>query len=52
LSSGPHAYPASTNASGKLPIARALESYNRFHPHRALGGLTPLQRVNNLSDDN
>jgi len=26
----------------------ALDFYNRFRPHRALGGLTPLQRVNNL----
>jgi transposase InsO family protein len=30
----------------------ALDSYNRFRPHRALGGLTPLQRVNNLSGTN
>ena len=26
----------------------ALDFYNRFRPHRALGGLTPLQRVDNL----
>ena len=30
----------------------ALDSYNRFRPHRALDGLTPLQRVNNLSGTN
>jgi transposase InsO family protein len=30
----------------------ALESYNRYRPHRALGGLTPLQRVNDLSGTN
>ena len=30
----------------------ALETYNRFRRHRALGGLTPLQRVNNLSGTN
>jgi transposase InsO family protein len=29
-------------------LAPALDFYNRFRPHRALGGLTPLQRVNNL----
>jgi transposase InsO family protein len=26
----------------------ALDLYNRFRPHRALAGLTPMQRVNNL----
>jgi transposase InsO family protein len=30
----------------------ALEAYNRFRPHRALGGQTPLQRVNDLSGTN
>jgi transposase InsO family protein len=30
----------------------ALESYNRYRPHRALSGLTPLQRVNDLSGTN
>jgi transposase InsO family protein len=29
-----------------------LESYNRYRPHRALGGQTPLQRVNDLSGTN
>lgn len=30
----------------------AIDSYNRLRRHRALGGLTPLQRVNNLSGTN
>ena len=29
-------------------LAPALDFYNHFRPHRALNGLTPLQRVNNL----
>ena len=29
-------------------LPAALDFYNRFRPHRALAGLTPLQRVNNL----
>jgi len=29
-------------------LSPALDFYNRFRPHRALGGLAPLQRVNNL----
>jgi len=33
-------------------LAPALESYNHYRRHRALGGLTPLQRVNNLSGTN
>jgi transposase InsO family protein len=33
-------------------LAPALDSYNRFRHHRALGGQTPLQRVNNLSGTN
>jgi transposase InsO family protein len=33
-------------------LAPALDSYNRYRRHRALGGLTPLQRVNNLSGTN
>ena len=32
-----------------LALPAALDSYNRLRPHRALGGQTPLQRVNNLS---
>jgi transposase InsO family protein len=38
-----------TNESERLAaLAPALDFYNRFRPHRALNGLTPLQRVNNL----
>jgi len=33
-------------------LAPALDFYNRFRPHRALGGLAPLQRVNNLPGTN
>ena len=33
-------------------LAPSLDFYNRFRPHRALAGLTPLQRVNNLSGTN
>jgi len=33
-------------------LTPALDSYNRFRRHRALGGLTPLQRVNNLPGTN
>jgi transposase InsO family protein len=29
-----------------------LDSHNRYRPHRALGGQTPLQRVNDLSGTN
>jgi transposase InsO family protein len=29
-------------------LGPALDFYNRFRPHRALAGLTPLQRVNNV----
>jgi transposase InsO family protein len=29
-------------------LAPTLDFYNHFRPHRALAGLTPLQRVNNL----
>ena len=33
-------------------LPHALDSYNRYRPHRALGGQTPLQRVNDLSGTN
>jgi len=33
-------------------LPQALESYNRYRPHRALAGQTPLQRVNDLSGTN
>ena len=35
-----------------LALPPALESYNHSRRHRALGGQTPLQRVNNLSGTN
>ena len=33
-------------------LSPALDTYNRLRRHRALAGLTPLQRVNNLSGTN
>lgn len=41
-----YAYQTETDRLAALPPT--LDFYNRFRPHRALGGLTPLQRVNNL----
>lgn len=41
-----YAYEHESARLGALPPA--LDFYNRFRPHRALGGLAPLQRVNNL----
>ena len=44
---------AYTRESERLEaLSPALDFYNRFRPHRALGGLTPLQRVNNLPGTN
>jgi transposase InsO family protein len=47
-----YAYPYTNERERAVALAPALESYNRFRRHRALGGLTPLQRVNNLSGTN
>jgi transposase InsO family protein len=47
-----YAYPYRQERERAAALAPALESYNRFRRHRALGGLTPLQRVNNLSGTN
>lgn len=47
-----HAHPYGHERERQAALAPALESYNRFRRHRALGGLTPLQRVNNLSGTN
>jgi transposase InsO family protein len=41
-----HPYKHESERLAALP--EALDFYNRFRPHRALGGLAPLQRVNNL----
>jgi transposase InsO family protein len=46
----PYPYEHERERAAALPPA--LDSYNRFRRHRALGGLTPLQRVNNLSGTN
>jgi transposase InsO family protein len=43
-----YAYPYEHESGRLAALAPALDFYNRFRPHRALGGLTPLQRVNNL----
>jgi transposase InsO family protein len=43
-----YAYPYAHEAQRVAALAPALDFYNRFRPHRALGGLAPLQRVNNL----
>ena len=43
-----YAYPYANESERLAALAPALDFYNRFRPHRALGGLTPLQRVNNL----
>jgi len=47
-----YAYPYHHERERAAALRPALESYNRFRPHRALGGLTPLQRVNNLCGTN
>ena len=47
-----YAYPYQHERERAAALAPALDSYNRFRRHRALGGLTPLQRVNNLSGTN
>jgi transposase InsO family protein len=43
-----YAYPYAHEAQRVAALAPALDFYNHFRPHRALGGLAPLQRVNNL----
>ena len=47
-----YAYPYAHERERAAALEPALESYNRFRRHRALGGLTPLQRVNDLSGTN
>lgn len=43
-----YAYSYEHESERLVALPSALDFYNRFRPHRALGGLTPLQRVNNL----
>jgi transposase InsO family protein len=43
-----YAYPYARESERLAALPAALDFYNRFRPHRALGGLAPLQRVNNL----
>ena len=43
-----YAYSYEREADRLAALAPALDFYNRFRPHRALDGLAPLQRVNNL----
>ena len=43
-----YAYSYEHESERLAALVPALDFYNRFRPHRALGGLTPLQRVNNL----
>lgn len=47
-----YAHPYMHERERAAALQPALESYNRLRPHRALGGLTPLQRVNNLCGTN
>jgi transposase InsO family protein len=42
-----YAYPYEHEPQRLAALSAALDFYNRFRPHRALGGLAPLQRVNN-----
>ena len=43
-----YAYPYEHESARLAALPAALDFYNRFRPHRAHGGHTPLQRVNNL----
>ena len=47
-----YAYSYANELERARALPEALESYNRYRPHRALGGQTPLQRVNDLSGTN
>ncbi len=47
-----YAYPYRHESERLAALPGALDFYNRFRPHRALGGLAPLQRVNNLPGTN
>jgi transposase InsO family protein len=43
-----YAYAYQSESERLAGLAPVLDFYNRFRPHRALGGDAPLQRVNNL----
>jgi transposase InsO family protein len=43
-----HAHPYQHESQRLAALPATLDFYNRLRPHRALAGLTPLQRVNNL----
>jgi transposase InsO family protein len=43
-----YAYPYQHESARLAALPSALDFYNRFRPQRALRGLAPLQRVNNL----
>jgi transposase InsO family protein len=47
-----YAYSYDNESDRAQALPAALDSYNRYRPHRALGGQTPLQRVNDLSGTN
>jgi transposase InsO family protein len=47
-----YAYSYPTEHARAQALPHALDSYNRYRPHRALDGQTPLQRVNDLSGTN
>jgi transposase InsO family protein len=47
-----YAYPYANNHQRENALSDYLHYYNHFRRHRALGGQTPLQRVNDLSGTN
>lgn len=47
-----YAYTYTNEPERLAALTPALDFYNRFRPHRALGGHTPLQRVNNVLGTN
>jgi transposase InsO family protein len=47
-----YAYPYTNDHEREIALSHYLDYYNRFRRHRALGGQTPLQRVNDLSGTN
>ena len=51
-SAGPTPQPYTTERERAQALPDAIDTYNRNRPHRALGGRTPLQRVNDLSGTN